>query len=64
MQVGRNLLFTDGDKMAADVQKMLEAADRKDFSREGNALEADLQPVLYFHVVFTLPAAIPPASAP
>jgi methyl-accepting chemotaxis protein len=39
MLVGRNLLFTDGDKMAADVQKFVEAADKTDFTQEANALE-------------------------
>jgi methyl-accepting chemotaxis protein len=39
MLAGRNLLFTDGDKMAADVQKFVDAADKTDFSHEANALE-------------------------
>jgi methyl-accepting chemotaxis protein len=39
MQAGRNLLFTDGDKMAADVQKFVDAADKTDFVHEANALE-------------------------
>jgi methyl-accepting chemotaxis protein len=39
MQAGRALLFTDGDKMAADVQKFVEAADKTDFTHEANALE-------------------------
>jgi methyl-accepting chemotaxis protein len=39
MQAGRNLLFTDGDQMAADVQKFVEAAEKTDFSREVSALE-------------------------
>ena len=39
MQAGRNLLFADGDKMAADVQKFVEAADKTEFSHEANALE-------------------------
>jgi methyl-accepting chemotaxis protein len=39
MQAGRKLLFTDGDQMAADVQKFVEAADKTDFTREANALE-------------------------
>jgi methyl-accepting chemotaxis protein len=39
MQAGRNLLFTDGDQMAADVQKFVEAADKTDFSHEANSLE-------------------------
>ena len=37
---GRALLFSDGDKMAADVQKFVEAADKTDFAREAGALEA------------------------
>src|SRR5882762_341855 len=36
---GRNLLFTDGDQMAADVQKFVDAADKTDFSHEAIALE-------------------------
>jgi methyl-accepting chemotaxis protein len=39
MQAGRKLLFTDGDQMAADVQKFVDAADKTDFSHEANALE-------------------------
>ena len=33
MLAGRNLLFTDGDKMAADVQKFVDAADKTDSRR-------------------------------
>jgi methyl-accepting chemotaxis protein len=40
MQAGRALLFTDGDKMAADVQKFVDAAEKTDFSHEANALES------------------------
>jgi hypothetical protein len=40
MQAGRALLFTDGDKMAADVQKFVDAADKTDFTHEANALES------------------------
>jgi methyl-accepting chemotaxis protein len=39
MVVGRNLLFTDGDQMAADVQKFVDAADKTDFSHEASALQ-------------------------
>jgi methyl-accepting chemotaxis protein len=39
MQAGRNLLFTDGDQMAADVQKFVDAAAKTDVSREVSALE-------------------------
>jgi methyl-accepting chemotaxis protein len=39
MLAGRNLLFSDGDKMAADVQKFVDAADKTDFSHEANTLE-------------------------
>jgi methyl-accepting chemotaxis protein len=39
MQAGRKLLFSDGDQMAADVQKFVEAADKTDFTHEANALE-------------------------
>jgi methyl-accepting chemotaxis protein len=37
--VGRDLLFTDGDKMAADVQKFVDAAQKTEFSHLANALE-------------------------
>src|SRR5713226_10056871 len=39
MLAGRNLLFSDGDKMAADVQKFVDAADKTDFSHEATSLE-------------------------
>jgi methyl-accepting chemotaxis protein len=39
MQAGRKLLFSDGDQMAADVQKFVEAADKTDFTHEANTLE-------------------------
>jgi methyl-accepting chemotaxis protein len=39
MQAGRNLLFTDGDQMAADVQKFVDAAEKTDFSHDATALE-------------------------
>jgi methyl-accepting chemotaxis protein len=39
MLAGRNLLFTDGDQMAADVQKFVDAADKTDFAHEVSALE-------------------------
>ena len=39
MLAARNLLFSDGDKMAADVQKLSDAADKTDVAREGGALE-------------------------
>jgi methyl-accepting chemotaxis protein len=39
MLAGRNLLFTEGDKMAADVQKFVDAADKTDFAHEVSALE-------------------------
>src|SRR6266436_1502990 len=39
MLAGRKLLFTDGDQMAADVQKFVDAADKTDFAHEANALE-------------------------
>jgi methyl-accepting chemotaxis protein len=39
MQAGRSLLFTDGDKMAAGVQKFVDAAEKTDFSHEASALE-------------------------
>jgi methyl-accepting chemotaxis protein len=37
---GRDLLFTDGDKMAADVQKFVDAAEKTTFSQEASALES------------------------
>ena len=38
MQAGRNLLFTDGDKMAADLQKFVDVAEKTDFARGASAL--------------------------
>ena len=40
MIAGRDLLFTDGDKMAADVQKFVDAAEKTTFSQEAGALES------------------------
>jgi methyl-accepting chemotaxis protein len=40
MTAGRDLLFTDGDKMAADVQKFVDAAEKTTFSQEASALES------------------------
>jgi methyl-accepting chemotaxis protein len=40
MVAGRELLFSDGDAMAAEVQKFLEAADKTPFSHAAAALEA------------------------
>ena len=40
MLAGRNLLFSDGDKMAADVQKFVDAADMTAFAEPAAALEA------------------------
>jgi methyl-accepting chemotaxis protein len=39
MLAGRNLLFTDGDRMAADVEKFVDAAEKTDFAHEASALE-------------------------
>jgi methyl-accepting chemotaxis protein len=39
MLAGRTLLFAEGDKMAAEVQKFVDAADKTDVSHEVNALE-------------------------
>jgi methyl-accepting chemotaxis protein len=39
MLAGRNQLYTDGDQMAADVQKFVDAAEKTEFSHEANALE-------------------------
>jgi methyl-accepting chemotaxis protein len=40
MLAGRTLLFTDGDKMAADVQKLVETADKTSFAADADALES------------------------
>jgi methyl-accepting chemotaxis protein len=40
MQAGRAQLFTDGDKMAADVQKFVEAAQGTPFAHNANMLES------------------------
>ena len=40
MLAGRKLLFTDGDRMAADVQKFVDAAENTDFARDASALFA------------------------
>jgi methyl-accepting chemotaxis protein len=40
MVAGRELLFSDGDKMAADVQTFVEAADKTPFSHAADVLEA------------------------
>jgi methyl-accepting chemotaxis protein len=40
MVAGRALLFADGDKMAADVQKFVDAAEKTEFAHEAGALEA------------------------
>ena len=42
MLAGRNLLLTDGDQMAADVQKFVDAAERTDFAHDANALETQV----------------------
>jgi len=39
MLAGRTLLFTDGDKMAADVSKFVGAAEKTDFAHQARALE-------------------------
>ena len=39
MQAGRALLFTDGDKMAEDLNKFVAAAAGTPFAVEANALE-------------------------
>jgi methyl-accepting chemotaxis protein len=39
MVAGRDLLFTEGDKMAAEVQKFVDAAQKTDFAHEASALE-------------------------
>src|SRR6266849_74828 len=40
MVAGRELLFTDGDQMAADVQKFVDAAQKTDFAHGAAALES------------------------
>jgi methyl-accepting chemotaxis protein len=40
MMAGRKLLFADGDQMAADVQKLVEAAQGTAFQQAANALES------------------------
>jgi methyl-accepting chemotaxis protein len=40
MVAGRDLLFSDGDKMAADVQKFVDVAEKTDFAHDAAALEA------------------------
>jgi methyl-accepting chemotaxis protein len=40
LTAGRDLLFTDGDKMAADVQKFVGAADKTPFAQSAAALES------------------------
>ena len=40
MVAGRDLLFTEGDKMAADVAKFVEAAENTEFVHKANSLES------------------------
>jgi methyl-accepting chemotaxis protein len=40
LQAGRALLFSDGDKMAADVQKFVDAAQGTPFAHNANVLES------------------------
>jgi methyl-accepting chemotaxis protein len=42
MLAGRSLLFSDGDQMAADVQKFVDAADKTSFAQSAAALEAKI----------------------
>jgi methyl-accepting chemotaxis protein len=42
MQAGRTLLFSDGDKMAADVSKFVDAAKDTVFLQAANALESEV----------------------
>ena len=39
MLAGRNLLFADGDKLAAEVQKFVDAAEKTEFAHLANSLE-------------------------
>src|SRR6266702_2256199 len=38
----RDLLFSDGDKMAADIQKFVEVADKTDFAQQARLLETNI----------------------
>jgi methyl-accepting chemotaxis protein len=40
MQAGRAQLFTDGDKMTADVQRLVDAADQSSFADDAGAIES------------------------
>src|ERR1700722_16009137 len=40
MVAGRSLLFTDGDKMAADVQRLVDATDQSSFADDAKAIES------------------------
>jgi methyl-accepting chemotaxis protein len=42
MLAGRNLLFVEGDKMAADVQKFVDAAASTPFAHDANMLESNV----------------------
>jgi methyl-accepting chemotaxis protein len=42
MLAGRNLLFTDGDKMAADVHKFVDAANQTPSAQAANTLESKI----------------------
>jgi methyl-accepting chemotaxis protein len=42
MIAGRDLLLADGDKMAADLQKFVDAADNTDFGHAANSLESKI----------------------
>jgi methyl-accepting chemotaxis protein len=42
MQAGREMLFTEGDKMAADIQKLLDAAEKTAFVQSAAALESKI----------------------
>ena len=42
MVAGRAQLFADGDKLSADVQKFVKAAEGSDFSQEAAPLEAKI----------------------
>lgn len=40
LTAGRDVLFSEGDRMAADVQKFVDAAEKTEFAREAGALES------------------------
>src|ERR1700730_15779746 len=64
MVAGRDLLFTEGDKMAADVQKFVEVAEKSDFSQEAGPLETKVLLLRVAHWRMLATRAIPRVSQP